>query len=195
MRTDEFKFAKNSQRRKEGGNPASPRYLRKNTSVNCVAQELTKFIDPLNLLDASEGPRRPLILLAFDEGHFLAHGPEDKKWTLFSELQHALRIFVDLPIFSLFLSTSTKLRSLSPEIRSDPSRRVVEYQLKCLYPITEISFDDLVFPAIENTIALEDVVSTNWICHLGRPLYVFVFCLCSSHQLTTTGLALTMMRR
>ena len=164
-----------------------------------VAKELTKYIDPFGLLRASSEPRpgpcRPLIILAFDEGHFLGHGPVDQPWTLFSELRRSLRIIVKEPIFSLFLSTSTKFRLFSPEIRSDPSRRVVEHHLKLLPPIPEISFDDLAFRAIAGTITLSDVVSTKWICHLGRPLYVFVFCLCSSsHRLTTTGLALAMMR-
>ncbi len=39
-------------------------------------------------------------------------------------------------------------------------------------PITEISFDDLAYPALKDTISLTRVIETDRISHLGRLLYV-----------------------
>ena len=129
-----------------GRDGASPQSL--GVDVLLAAGELARLVDPAELLDSKAGPRRPLVILAFDEGHMLTDilGEEGCQWSLFSELCHALRTIVGLPICSLFISTSAKFRPFSPRMRPDPSLR-----LPSLQPITEVSFDDLGFLAIENT--------------------------------------------
>jgi hypothetical protein len=93
-------------------------------------------------------------------------------WNFFWELRRVLRQIHDLAIFSLFLSTAGRFHLFSPEIRSDPSNRVRDSSSRPLDPISEISFDDLAYLALNNTVTLDRVVQTDWISHLGRPLYV-----------------------
>jgi hypothetical protein len=124
------------------------------------------------VLDRDEGSRWPLVILAFDESHILTEFPKCCGWTLFSELRRTLQVIVKQPIFSLFLATAGSFHVLSPEITSHSSNRVVNEFLRPLDPITEISFDDIAYRAEENTVSLSRVVTTDWISHLGRPLYV-----------------------
>ena len=140
--------------------------------VKAAGEELCRFIDPHRVLDSAAGSRWPLVILAFDESHILTEFPERCGWTLFSELRRALQVIVKQPIFSLFLATAGSFHHISPEIKSDPSRRVTDAGLRLLDPITEISFDDLAYLAEEDTVSLSRVVSTDWISHLGRPLCV-----------------------
>ena len=122
------------------------------------------------MLDAKKGPRRPLVILAFDESHILTDYPKYSGWTLFSELCRTLQGIVKQPIFTLFLSTAGRFHLFSPRIQPDPSGRVTNSSLQPIDPITEISFDDLAFEAKKNTVSLDRVVETDWISHLGRPL-------------------------
>ncbi|KAI0250558.1 hypothetical protein BJV78DRAFT_1218537 [Lactifluus subvellereus] len=148
-----------------------PGYQHRGERVTKAGIKLSRFVDPKGLLDSAEGPRHPLVILAFDESHTLTDTPRGKSWTVFSELHWVLGQLVDLPIFSLFLSTAGKFQLFSPEIRSDPSRRVANRDLPPLHPVSEISFDDLAYPAIEDNITLSRVVQMDWIAHLGRPLF------------------------
>ncbi|KAM6489485.1 hypothetical protein JOM56_015042 [Amanita muscaria] len=140
-------------------------------AVSKAGQDLCNFIDPDDLLDSDNGPRRPLVILAFDDSDTLTGIPKDLGWTLFSELRHPLQALVDLPIFSLFLSTAGKFHLLSPERLADPSERIANLGLKPLDPITGISFDDLAIPVEENDVTLDRVVQLDWMSHLGRPLF------------------------
>jgi len=140
--------------------------------IQDVAEKLCRFIDPHSALDLEEGPRWPLVILAFDESHILTEFPRRCHWTLFSELHRTLQVIGKRPIFSLFLSTAGSILQFSPEIKSDPSRRVVNHDLRPLDPITEISFDDIAYSAKENSVTLSEVTTTDWISHLGRPLCV-----------------------
>jgi hypothetical protein len=114
-----------------------------------------------------------LVILAFDESQILTDNPKDQDWTLFSELRRSLREIVDLPIFSLYLSTAGSFHLFSPDIKSDPSSRVTKAALSPLDPISEISFDDLAFPLQPDTVSLDRVVQMDWMSHLGRPLCVY----------------------
>jgi hypothetical protein len=168
-----FKFAKDSNKTGPMDPDSPPRYTLKNQGgVKEAGEDLCRFIDPRCLLDSEKGSRRPLVILAFDESHRLADMPKECHWTIFSELRRTLRGIVNQPIFTLFMSTAGKFHLLSPEIRSDPSSRVTNSTLIPLHPISEISFDDLAFPAKKGTVSLTRVVQTDWISHLGRPLYV-----------------------
>jgi hypothetical protein len=149
-----------------------PLYKYENEGVAEAGLKLSRLIDPKQLLDSAKGPRHPLLILSFDESHILTDIPKNQSWTVFSELRRVLCELVHFPIFSLFLSTAGKVLSFSPVIESDPSLRVQQPGLSPLHPISEISFDDLAYPAMEDDIVLSQVVQTDWISHLGRPLYV-----------------------
>jgi hypothetical protein len=140
--------------------------------VEQAGEKLCRFVDPKHVLDSASGPRRPLVIFAFDEAHILADNPPDNEWNLFLELRRILRQIYYLPLFSLFLSTAGRFNQLSTEIRSDASNRVRDSTSCPLNPISEISFDDLAFPALDGTVALHRVVQMHWMSHLGRPLYV-----------------------
>ena len=140
--------------------------------VNEAGEKLCRLIDSERVLNLASGSRRPLVILSFDESHTLIDIPKRSSWTLFSELRRVLREIVDYPIFSLLLSTAGRFHQFSPEIRSDPSGRITNHELTPLHPISEICFDDIAYAAKENTVALDKVVTTDWMSHLGRPLYV-----------------------
>ena len=140
--------------------------------VEEAGERLCRFIDPYGVLDSGKGSRRPLVILAFDEAHILTELPKRSSWTVFSELCRTLHAIVRKPIFSLFLSTAGCFHRSSPEIKSDPS---TDHGIPPLGPITEISFDDLAYPAKEDTVSLSQVVTTDWISHLGCPLCVIHF--------------------
>jgi hypothetical protein len=162
-----------SSQRVIGKNKGSPgRYESGNRGVEKAGKLLCRFVDPHGLLDSSNGPRRPLVVFAFDEAHTLTDNPSNMPWNFFSELRRILRQIHDLPIFSLFLSTAGRFNLFSPDIRSDPSNRIRDANSRPLDPISEISFDDLAYPAPTDTVNLDRVVQTDWISHLGRPLYV-----------------------
>jgi hypothetical protein len=135
-----------------------------------AGKKLSEFVDPHCMLDRKEGPRRPLVVFAFDEAHILTDNPAKMTWNLFSELRRILRQIARHAIFSLFLSTAGRFHLFSPETRSDPSSRVREAAYPTLDPITEISFDDIAHSAKSGTVMLSRVVSMDWMCHLGRPL-------------------------
>jgi hypothetical protein len=124
------------------------------------------------VLDQDEGPSWPLVILAFNKSHILTEVPKHCHWTLFSKLRHALQVIGASPIFSLFLSTVGSILRFSPKIRSDPSRWVMDHKLRPLDPITEISFNNIAYPAKEDTVSLSQVTTTDWISHLGHPLCV-----------------------
>jgi hypothetical protein len=138
-----------------------------------AGESLCRFIDELYLLDSAGGPRRPLIVLAFDEPDVLIDSPSGQAgWNLYMELRRILRQINHQSIFSLFLSTAGHFDQLSPDIHSDPSARARDPNNRPLDPISEISFDDIAYPALKGTIAIDRAVEIDWLSHLGRPLYV-----------------------
>jgi hypothetical protein len=140
--------------------------------VEQAGEKLCRFMDPYHLLDSAAGPRRPLVIFAFDEAHVLTDHLLGDSWDLFLELRRILRQIHNLPIFWLLLSTAGRFNPPTPEIHSNPSSRVRDASNPPLNPISEISFDDLAFCALKNTVLLDRVVQMDWISHLGRPLYV-----------------------
>jgi hypothetical protein len=145
-----------------------------------AGRKLKSFIDEHQVLFSesfkSASVRRPLIILAFDEAHGLTETPESRGWSLFSELRRCLSEVVGLPIFTLFLSTAGKFHLFSPPRLSDYSSRIVLGANWVLPPISETGFDQFALDAKEGEITLDRVVEIDWICRLGRPLYVFLAC-------------------
>jgi hypothetical protein len=144
-------------------------YQRERRSIAEAGVRLSRFIDLNQVLDRIEGPRHPLIIFAFDEFHILTDAPRGQSWSVFSELCSVLHELHYQPIFSLFLSTSGQFHRFS---QSDPSPHLTHLDTSPLHPITEISFDDLAYPAEEHHVKLSDVTEIKWISHLGRPLCV-----------------------
>ncbi|KAK2463892.1 hypothetical protein APHAL10511_004064 [Amanita phalloides] len=151
-----------------------PRYLFKGkneTDVVGAGEALCNIIDQSGQLSVSKGPQRPLIIMSFDESHMLTAGVGEGKQSLFYELWRILRRLKKLPIFALFLLTAGYFHQLSPEISSYPSSWISSLQCPILYPISEASFDDIMFCLKEGQVSLSDVVTMNWISHIGRPLF------------------------
>lgn len=142
--------------------------------VRSAGKALCEFVDPSIRLVHAEKWRRPLFILSFDEPHVLTNGAKEGEWSTFSELRRVLqRLDDEYLIFSLFLSTAGDFRFLSPDVKFDPSSRIVNDILRPFHPITDISFDCLAKPAGENSVKLSQVVKMDWIAHLGRPLWGF----------------------
>jgi hypothetical protein len=153
--------------------PVHGRYTSGGVGLREAGEKLCLFIDEHHLSDSKRGPRRPLVVLAFDEADTLTDNPPNETdWNLFSELRRVLRQIQHLQIFSLFLSTAGRFDKLSPDIYLDPSARAREPEYRPLDPISEISFDDIAYSALKDTVTIDRVIEIDWISHLGRPLYV-----------------------
>ncbi|KAI0260658.1 hypothetical protein BC834DRAFT_1044451 [Gloeopeniophorella convolvens] len=159
-----------------GSSPVRYQDSSKSEGIKTVVEagrELASFISPANLLSNEKptSPQRPLVILMFDECHQLSETKEDCQWSIFSELRRVLRQVKYFPIFSLFLTTAGKFHLLSSETSLDLSRRISDFSLISLPPITETGYDVFMYPAVEGKITLKRVASDDWICHLGRPLF------------------------
>jgi len=163
-----------SERVKDEKEREHGRYVLEDEGLQEAGEALCRFVDEHRFLDRKNGPRWPLVVLAFDEADALTDNPpnQDEDWNLFSELRRFLRQINELPIFSLFLSTAGRFDKFSPVIRYDSSAWTREPDNHPLDPISEISFDDIAYPALKGTITIQDAVSIDWMSHLGRPLYV-----------------------
>jgi len=166
-----LEFAENSGQVGDKDKPEHDGYTSEGEGLPGAGERFCRFIDQCKVLESGTGPRRPLVILAFDEAHILTDNPRHQtNWNLFSELQRILRQINDLPIFSVFLSTARRFEKFSPEICSEPSARARDPDNRPLSPITEISFDDIAYPASKDTVTMKRVVDIDWISHLGRPL-------------------------
>ncbi|KAF8494140.1 hypothetical protein F5888DRAFT_1848288 [Russula emetica] len=164
-------FVEKCEHADEKKEPEHGRYVSEGEGWQEAGYRLCRFIDEHYFLDPKNGPRRPLVVFAFDEADALTENPPNKDWNLFSDLRRVLRQIDEFPIFSLFLSTTGRFDKFSPEIRSDPSARAREPDNRPLDPISEISFDDIAYPALKGTITIDKVVTIDWISHFGRPLF------------------------
>ncbi|KAF8331922.1 uncharacterized protein EI90DRAFT_3055888 [Cantharellus anzutake] len=166
------KFAKDNKQVSNKNGAEHRRHISEGKDPREAGERLCRFIDEYKALESAKGPQRPLVVLAFDEAHvFTDNLPNQKGWNLFSELRRILQQIRGLPIFSLFLSTAGRSNKFSPEIRSDLSARARRLDYRPLDPICEISFDDIAYPTLKGTVTIDRVVETDWISHLGRPLF------------------------
>jgi hypothetical protein len=122
-----------------------------------AGERLVNFIFPQK---GSIKLRQPIVILAFDEAHQLASNSDS--FSVLSELRHILRELRELPIFTLFISTSASKFYHSP----NPD------DIKDLPPIIGSSFDALAYSVEEGVTTLDEVAQNKWMCHLGRPLFV-----------------------
>ena len=124
--------------------------------LQAAGERLVNFIFPQK---GSNKLRQPIVILAFDEAHQLAS--DSSSSSVLSELRHVLRELHELPIFTLFISTSASKFYHSP----NPN------DVKDLPPIIGSSFDALAYSAEEGVTTLDEVAQDKWMCHLGRPLF------------------------
>ncbi|KAM6501280.1 hypothetical protein JOM56_004294, partial [Amanita muscaria] len=139
-----------------------------------TALDLLKCLDPI-LKDANLETLPPLVVLAFDEAHVLSvekHQFDTAYFSEFSELRRALRALNELPIFSVFLSTSGQIQNITPPAEGDASSRVQKSKLVLLAPFTELGFDQMVKEEIsDGALTIEDVTTIEFMARFGRPLF------------------------
>ncbi len=154
--------------------PSDPALVKdRKVKMTSAGMLLKSFIDPRDVLRKEETMWRPFIIFSFDEAHNLTNLIKDQDWTIYLILRGCLTHLVAFPFFFVFLSTAGKFCHFSPEAQWDPSSRVSGGVNLVLPPITETGFDQLAPTACETQTTLEEVVTDEWISHLGRPLYVF----------------------
>lgn len=135
-----------------------------------AARQLIRWLDPDDTCTEI-----PNVILCFDEAHELTMAPKHARWTRFAELRRVLRDIINLPIYTLFLSTVGKLEQFAPLPETDPSARVALRQLSVHSPIVATPLDVLSRPIPEPSTSvapwtLKQVASTDHMSHLGRPL-------------------------
>ncbi|KIL63618.1 hypothetical protein M378DRAFT_24971 [Amanita muscaria Koide BX008] len=142
--------------------------------IRRTALDLLKCLDPI-LKDANLETLPPLVVLAFDEAHVLSvekHQFDTAYFSEFSELRRALRALNELPIFSVFLSTSGQIQNITPPAEGDASSRVQKSKLVLLAPFTELGFDQMVKEEIsDGALTIEDVTTIEFMARFGRPLF------------------------
>ncbi|RDX41439.1 hypothetical protein OH76DRAFT_1561574 [Lentinus brumalis] len=120
--------------------------------------------------------KKPCVILCFDEARSLTTIEQDG-WSRFEELRRALRIIVELPIFSLFLSTKGKLEQFAPLPKKSGSR-IASGNLSMYAPIVATPLDVLAdtFPIYsKRPWTLMRAASTYHMAHLGRPLFAAMY--------------------
>lgn len=136
-----------------------------------AAEELTTLIggDPAN--------SKPVVVMYFDESHALFDKTATNGGTYYDALLGALADLsmngADL-IFSVFLSTNSRLKQFAPTPgRMLSNRAQAEGHLA---PFTELSFDcHPSFPIKESEWTMKEIVHLEFMCKFGRPLYVLLY--------------------
>ncbi|KAH9911485.1 uncharacterized protein B0H18DRAFT_358315 [Fomitopsis serialis] len=142
-----------------------------NQDDRTVLNSATELIQHLN--SESMFPLdRPLVILCFDESHMLTKTQaRDDDWTRFSELRRSLHMICTLPIFTLFLSTMGKVEQFAPFPQQERSGRIVGRELEVFPPIVLTPFDVFAEHVSGPECTLQRVASTQYMAHLGRPLF------------------------
>jgi hypothetical protein len=80
-----------------------------------------------------------------------------------------------LSLFSLFLSTTGKMKQSVPSPEKDYSGRIMKRILRPYPPFTDLGFDQLAKKiTLNGHPTLDDITSDEYIAHFGRPMYVFL---------------------
>ena len=125
-----------------------------------MAQEIIHLLDPA-------GISSPFVVICWEESHSLVEPVSNYQWTLFSELQYALRTIREVPFISVFVSTAPKFHLNHPTILESAN-----CQFKMFPPITEFGFDQFAenVDCIKEEWSLARIASTHQMVHLGRAL-------------------------
>ena len=105
------------------------------------------------------------VFLMFDEAHVLANIFDTSGRSNLIELQQALQVLVKAPLFTFFLSTTSKVHC------NDASSCISDGIFKT-YPFINFGFDQLMKDRriMEEFKTLKDVTKLDCIAHMGRPL-------------------------
>lgn len=122
------------------------------------------------------------LLLYFDEAHTLTDGQSNwivhnpDSWNAYEVLLSALNSFACPPVFSLFLSTNSRMSVLAPTPGQHKSSRAKESSDHLNAPFTELPFDchrnlpvNLTITA-HKQVTLTDVSKVEFMSKFGRPL-------------------------
>jgi hypothetical protein len=146
--------------------------------VYAAAKDLVRSLKP-GLTDEALKNLSPILILAFDEAHQLTNiqGSAKKPWSRFDQLRRNIRKLKPLPIFSLFISTVSKISDFTTSPQQDLSMRIGNGALTLLPPFTELGFDQLLkkSPIEENTVTIQNAATVQFMCQFGRPLFVIPF--------------------
>jgi hypothetical protein len=138
-------------------NPDHGQYVLKGEGLQEAGEMLCPFIDEHRVLESDKGPRRPLVVLAFDEADTLTDDPpEQEHWNLFSELRQALRQNPTSPNFFRCSFRQQDAPINSPQI-----------SILILQPGSENLTTTLHTQALKGTITMDSVVKT-----VGFPILV-----------------------
>jgi hypothetical protein len=127
----------------------------------------------------------PWVILEFDEAHTMTarHTDSASDWSNFSELRRALRALKTVSVFSLFLSTTGKINQLLPSPQNDHSTRIMKRLLRLFHPFTDLGFDQVAKKiTLDGRLTIYDITSDDFIAHLGRPMYVYLCAILTTHS-------------
>jgi hypothetical protein len=112
------------------------------------------------------------IFLAFDEAHTIADPLPDEKESRFVVLRRVLNSLSSEPLFSFFLSTTSKITQFGKPRGHDPSNRINSGTLATPRPYIYLGFDQLMQSRKVGSRwrTLEHITSLDCIAHMGRPL-------------------------
>ena len=124
-------------------------------------------------------PATNCFLLYIDEAEILTHEPaahSERTRSAFCSLDHVLSWINSDPLFTLFLSTNSKLRSLVPPNSSYPSARDWA-RVRVYPPYTELPFDIFSIgpsklPESYEKMTLDLACTLEVMTRFGRPLSV-----------------------
>ncbi|KAF8138816.1 hypothetical protein EV363DRAFT_1445610 [Boletus edulis] len=114
----------------------------------------------------------PYVVLAFDEVHCLTGltYETDHKWSRFGELRRAIRGLSGEPIFTVFLSTSAAMFSVTPTPTCDSLGRMLTSAV--IPPFFDLGFDQLALPVdFSRRVMLSEIASEEHFVSYGRPLW------------------------
>jgi hypothetical protein len=128
------------------------------------------------------------FFIYIDEAHTLTHDPpkenKDRDRSAYHSLGTALTYMKAVPVFTLFLSTNSKLRALAPTTASHPSARVFGAESILFPPYTELPYDIFTKKLCArlnedgSAVTLTEMCSAETLVRFGRPLSVLApyFC-------------------
>ena len=193
----------------ESHNTATETEIAPVSRLHTAASQLIEFLQSLKKngaedLKIKKSPRIEVVL-AFDEAHTLCqnvcHRGNTEPWSNFTALRDALNSIHSLAVWTLFLSTSTKVSQLNPHRGIDPLAQSRTGRYAPVPPFTTLRYDAFApnilidkegrmmkqgptLPSIVSTgrsdtvrsdLTLEDVTRMKFMVRFGRPLCVFHF--------------------
>ncbi|XP_006456839.1 hypothetical protein AGABI2DRAFT_122728 [Agaricus bisporus var. bisporus H97] len=135
----------------------------------------------------SKTDKGPVILFYFDEAQHLTaftvtKGEKEPRRTAYQCLCKAFTYMLDVPVFTLFLSTYSRLSEFSPSARNFWSARLLASTSKesndnLNAPFVELPFDAWKSPTIvkEGSHSGDEICSLRFMARFGRPMFWALF--------------------